>query len=41
MSKINGIENVSNLTNSSKIKKESDFKVDNVSNKVNLGKDDF
>ncbi len=41
MSKMNGIENVSNLTNSSKIKKESDFKVDNVSNKVNLGKDDF
>ncbi|WP_215539249.1 flagellar hook assembly protein FlgD [Borreliella bavariensis] len=41
MSKMNGIENVSNLTNSSKIKKESDFKIDNVSNKVNLGKDDF
>ncbi|EED29711.1 flagellar hook assembly protein FlgD [Borreliella garinii] len=41
MSKMNGIENVSNLTNSSKIKKESEFKVDNVSNKVNLGKDDF
>ncbi|WP_029357993.1 flagellar hook assembly protein FlgD [Borreliella garinii] len=41
MSKMNGIENVSNLTNSSKVKKESDFKVDNVSNKVNLGKDDF
>lgn len=41
MSKMNGIENVSNLTNSGKIKKESDFKVDNVSNKVNLGKDDF
>lgn len=41
MSKMNGIENVSNLTNSSKTKKESDFKVDNVSNKVNLGKDDF
>ncbi len=41
MSKMNGIENFSNLTNSSKIKKESDFKVDNVSNKVNLGKDDF
>ncbi|WP_215537065.1 flagellar hook assembly protein FlgD [Borreliella bavariensis] len=41
MSKMNGIENISNLTNSSKIKKESDFKVDNVSNKVNLGKDDF
>nr|WP_267508458.1 flagellar hook assembly protein FlgD [Borreliella garinii] len=41
MSKMNGIENVSNLTNSSKIKKELDFKVDNVSNKVNLGKDDF
>lgn len=41
MSKMNGIENVSNLTNSSKIKKESDFKVDNLSNKVNLGKDDF
>nr|WP_267915058.1 flagellar hook assembly protein FlgD [Borreliella garinii] len=41
MSKMNGIENVSNLTNSSKIKKESDFKVENVSNKVNLGKDDF
>nr|WP_307888740.1 flagellar hook assembly protein FlgD [Borreliella garinii] len=41
MSKMNGIENVSNLTNSSKIKKELDFKVDNVSNKVSLGKDDF
>lgn len=41
MSKMNGIENVSNLTNSSKIKKESDFKIDNVSNRVNLGKDDF
>ncbi|WP_187982818.1 flagellar hook assembly protein FlgD [Borreliella bavariensis] len=41
MSKMNGIENISNLTNSSKIKKESDFKIDNVSNKVNLGKDDF
>ncbi|AAU07140.1 MULTISPECIES: flagellar hook assembly protein FlgD [Borreliella] len=41
MSKMNGIENVSNLTNSSKIKKESDFKIDNVSSKVNLGKDDF
>lgn len=41
MSKMNGIENVSNLTNSGKIKKESDFKIDNVSNKVNLGKDDF
>lgn len=41
MSKMNGIENVSNLTNSSKIKKELDFKVENVSNKVNLGKDDF
>ncbi len=41
MSKMNGIENFSNLTNSSKVKKESDFKVDNVSNKVNLGKDDF
>lgn len=41
MSKMNGIENVSNLTNSSKIKKELDFQVDNVSNKVNLGKDDF
>lgn len=41
MGKMHGIENVSNLTNSSKIKKESDFKIDNVSNKVNLGKDDF
>ncbi|WKC76934.1 flagellar hook assembly protein FlgD [Borreliella valaisiana] len=41
MSKMNGIENVSNLTISNKIKKGSDFKVDNVANKVNLGKDDF
>ncbi|WKC77853.1 flagellar hook assembly protein FlgD [Borreliella turdi] len=41
MSKMNSVENVSNLTISSKIKKESDFKVDNVANKVNLGKDDF
>ncbi|AFT83614.1 flagellar basal body rod modification protein [Borreliella garinii NMJW1] len=41
MGKMNDIENVSNLTNSSKIKKESNFKADNVSNKVNLGKDDF
>ncbi|SCW32418.1 flagellar hook assembly protein FlgD [Borreliella japonica] len=41
MSEINGIENVSDLTISNKIKKESGFKVDNVSNKVNLGRDDF
>ncbi|AIJ29653.1 flagellar hook assembly protein FlgD [Borreliella valaisiana] len=41
MSKMNGIESVSNLTISNKIKKGSDFKVDNVANKVNLGKDDF
>ncbi|WP_151059953.1 flagellar hook assembly protein FlgD [Borreliella turdi] len=41
MSKMNSVENVSNLTISSKIKKESDFKVNNVANKVNLGKDDF
>ncbi|WKC75108.1 flagellar hook assembly protein FlgD [Borreliella yangtzensis] len=41
MSKMNGVENVSNLTISNKIKKGSNFKVDNVANKVNLGKDDF
>ncbi|MBB6042960.1 flagellar hook assembly protein FlgD [Borreliella yangtzensis] len=41
MSKMNGVENVSNLTIGNKIKKGSDFKVDNVANKVNLGKDDF
>ncbi|WP_424632321.1 flagellar hook assembly protein FlgD [Borreliella lusitaniae] len=41
MSKMNGVENVSSLTVNSKIRKESDFKVENVSNKVNLGKDDF
>ncbi|WKC76014.1 flagellar hook assembly protein FlgD [Borreliella valaisiana] len=41
MSKMNGVENFPNLTISNKIKKGSDFKVDNVANKVNLGKDDF
>ncbi|WKC85218.1 flagellar hook assembly protein FlgD [Borreliella lusitaniae] len=38
---MNGVENVSSLTVNSKIRKESDFKVENVPNKVNLGKDDF
>ncbi|AJA90112.1 flagellar basal body rod modification protein FlgD [Borreliella chilensis] len=41
MSKINNIENVSNLAINSKIRREFDFKTDNVSNKVNLGRDDF
>ncbi|MCD2349147.1 flagellar hook assembly protein FlgD [Borreliella americana] len=41
MNKMNGIENVSNLNISSKVKKKTDFNVENISNKVNLGKDDF
>lgn len=40
MNKINGVENVFNLNISNKVKK-TDFNVDNISNKVNLGKDDF
>ncbi|WKC90678.1 flagellar hook assembly protein FlgD [Borreliella carolinensis] len=41
MNKMNGVESVSNLNISSKIKKKTDFNVENISNKVNLGKDDF
>lgn len=41
MNKINGVENVFNLNISNKVKKKTDFNVDNISNKVNLGKDDF
>ncbi len=41
MNKINGVENVFNLNISNKLKKKQDFNVDNISNKVNLGKDDF
>ncbi|WPM06019.1 flagellar hook assembly protein FlgD [Borreliella sinica] len=41
MNEINSIENVSSLISSNKIRKESNFKIDNVSDKVNLGKDDF
>lgn len=41
MNKINGLENVSNLSIGSKVKKKIDFNVENISNKVNLGKDDF
>ncbi|MCR8909544.1 flagellar hook assembly protein FlgD [Borreliella burgdorferi] len=41
MNKINGVENVFNLNISNKVKKKTDFNVENISNKVNLGKDDF
>ncbi|EEH00429.1 flagellar hook assembly protein FlgD [Borreliella finlandensis] len=41
MNKMNGVENVFNLNISNKVKKKPDFNVDNISNKVNLGKDDF
>ncbi|MCD2379821.1 flagellar hook assembly protein FlgD [Borreliella burgdorferi] len=41
MNKMSGVENVFNLNISNKVKKKTDFNVDNISNKVNLGKDDF
>ncbi|MBB6213085.1 flagellar hook assembly protein FlgD [Borreliella californiensis] len=41
MNKMNGVESIYNLNVSSKIKKKTDLNVANISNKVNLGKDDF